>query len=61
MTAKEFYYNALKKECEKLDAVYEDYILELIGIAGLRILRKNGFLEPCGMIHGRQLYVLTKE
>ena len=61
MNVKEYYYNLLKKECEKLDAVYEDYIIKQIGIAGLRILKQSGLLEPCGVINGRQLYVLTKK
>ena len=61
MRATDYIYDAVKKECVQLDAIYEDYILELVGIAGLRTLKKEGLLEPCGVVNGRQLYVLTKE
>jgi hypothetical protein len=54
---KQFFYeifNALT------DAVYEDYIIELVGKFGLLLLRECKLLEPCGVIGGRQLYTLVK-
>lgn len=43
-------------EASKLDAVYEDYILKLVGIFGLQALKDCGLIEPCGVVNGRQLY-----
>ena len=53
-------YEVVKNESLCLDAIYENYILELVGVEGLEILRKNGLLETCGVINGRQLYVLIE-
>lgn len=41
-----------------MDAVYEDYVLFLIGQEGFDMLRKNHILEPCGSIDGRNLYTV---
>lgn len=54
-------YEVVRKECIGLDAVYEDFIKHLVGIVGLNILKENGFLETCGVVNGRQLYVLTEK
>lgn len=48
----------IKRETEGLDAIYEDYIEYIIGIEGLNDLLNNGLLETCGVVNGRQLYVL---
>lgn len=53
-----FVWKVLKKECQGMDAIYEDYILELVGTKGLEALIKDKRLETCGVINGRQLYVL---
>lgn len=58
MTYADYCYQILKSDVKALDAVYEDYIINLIGVAGLTELRSNHLLEPCGIMHGRQLYVL---
>lgn len=42
----------------KVDAVYEDTIIELIGSYGLALMRKFRLMEPCGSINGRKLYAL---
>lgn len=54
-------YKVVKNESLGLDAIYENYILELVGVEGLEILRKNRLIETCGVINGRQLYVLIEK
>ena len=49
-------YDLLKRECEGIDAVYEDYIIRLIGIDGFNLLREKKLLCACGNINGRNLY-----
>jgi hypothetical protein len=58
MTYADYCYQILKSDSKAFDAVYEDYIINLIGVAGLTELRGNGLLEPCGIVLGRQLYTL---
>ena len=59
MTYAEYCYQILKSDAKALDAVYEDYIINLIGVAGLTELRTNSLLEPCGVVHGRHLYSIV--
>jgi hypothetical protein len=54
-------YEVVKNKSLGLDAIYESYILELVGVDGLEILRKNRLVETCGVINGRQLYVLVQK
>jgi hypothetical protein len=54
-------FKIVKNESLGLDAVYESYILELVGVEGLEILRKNRLIETCGVVNGRQLYVLIQK
>lgn len=58
MTYADYCYQILKSDINGLDAMYEDYIIKLIGVAGLTELRGNHLLEPCGIVLGRQLYAL---
>lgn len=58
MTYVETVYEIIKKECEGLDSIYEDYIVSLVGKYGLDVLKTHGKLEVCGVVNGRQLYVL---
>ena len=58
MTYAEYCYQILKSSDKGLDAMYEDYIIHLIGVAGLTELRGNHLLESCGIVLGRQLYTL---
>lgn len=44
-----------------MDAVYEDYVIYLIGKEGFNILRRNGVLESCGSIDGRRLYTVAEK
>ena len=59
MTYADYCYQILKSDAKALDAVYEDYIVHLIGVAGLTELRGNHLLEPCGIVLDRQLYALV--
>jgi hypothetical protein len=54
-------YKTVKDVCGELDAIYEDYIIYLVGYEGLYVLRENRLLETCGVINGRQLYVLCEK
>ena len=58
MTYADYCYQILKSNEKGLDAMYEDYIIHLIGVAGLTELRGNRLLEPCGIVLDRQLYAL---
>lgn len=51
--------NIVKLEMLDMDAIYKDHIMQLVGVFGFNTLIKYGCLEPCGVINGRQLYVLT--
>lgn len=51
-------YEIVETECEGFDAIYEDYIIRLVGEEGLRILREDRLVESCGVVNGRQLYAL---
>lgn len=52
---------SIVKECtEGMDAIYEDYIIRLVGIHGLNALIENKLIEGCGVIEGRPLYVLCE-
>lgn len=53
-------YEIVESELEGFDAIYEDYILNLVGYAGLNALRMYKYIETCGIVGGRQLYVLCK-
>ena len=53
-------YDKLAKECGGLDAVYEDFIIHVVGITGLVELMSHRLIETCGVVNGRQLYTLLK-
>ena len=53
-----YVYYILKADTVGLDAVYEDFIINRVGTAGLEALKQEGLLEACGIVKGRQLYVL---
>lgn len=54
----DYVYDIVKEQTEKFDAIYEDYITELVGVFGLNALLDNNLLETCGIVNGKQLYVL---
>ena len=54
----EFVYAIIKEDAKGLDSIYEDYIVDLVGVSGLNALIEAKLLETCGVINGRPLYVL---
>lgn len=54
-------YEIVKNESRNFDAVYQDYILELVGVMGMQALVENDLVETCGSVNGRQLYVLREK
>lgn len=60
MNTKEIY-ETVKNGSTGFDALYENYITELVGVDGLEILRKNRLIETCGIVNGRKLYVLVQK
>ena len=54
----EYVYDIVKLDCEGMDSIYKDYIKQMVGVYGLNALLEHGYLESCGVINGRQLYVL---
>ena len=57
-TYADYVYDIIKEQTEKFDAIYEDYITELVGVFGLNALLDNNLLDTCGIVNGKQLYVL---
>lgn len=57
-TYADYVYEIVKEQTEKFDSIYEDYITELVGVFGLNALLDNNLLETCGIVNGKQLYVL---
>ena len=54
-------YEVVKSETKGFDAIYEDYILRLVGTYGLNVLKMYRLVETCGIINGHQLYVLVEK
>ena len=54
-------YEIIKEESKNFDAIYQDYILEMVGVMGMQALIENNLLEGCGSVNGRQLYVLCEK
>ena len=61
MNYAELVYAIVKSESESMDAIDRNYILELVGVHGLIALKKEGLIESCGIMNGRQLYTLCKK
>lgn len=57
----DYVYEIVKNEGRNFDALYQDYVLELVGIMGMDALIENKLIETCGVVNGRQLYVLCEK
>ena len=57
----DYVYVIVKNECEGMDAIYGDYICELVGVWGLNALIECKLVESCGVVNGRRLYVLCEK
>ena len=54
----DYVYDIVRLDCEGMDSIYKDYIIQMVGVYGFNALREHGLIESCGVINGRQLYVL---
>lgn len=54
----DYVYKIVENESRNWDALYQDFILEMVGAHGMDALLENKLLETCGVVNGRQLYVL---
>ena len=57
----DYVYEILMRECDGMDSIYGDFIEKLVGTRGLESLLENQLLETCGVVNGRQLYVLCEK
>ena len=57
----EYVYEIIRNESKNLDAIYQDYILYMVGAMGMQALVENGLVESCGSVNGRLLYVLCED
>lgn len=53
-----YIYDIIKLDCEGMDAIYKDYIIEMFGVYGFNALHVAKLIEGCGVVNGRELYVL---
>lgn len=54
----DYVYNIIFLDTWEMDAIYKDFILREVGTYGFNALYSAGLLEGCGVVNGRQLYVL---
>lgn len=54
-------YNIVRLDCEGMDAIYKDYIIQMVGVYGLNVLIEHKLVESCGIVNGRQLYTLCEK
>ena len=56
----DYVYDIVRLDCLEMDAIYADYIKQMVGVYGLNALIDHKLIESCGVINGRQLYTLCK-
>lgn len=56
----DYVYEIVKNEGRNWDALYQDFILEMVGVCGMEALLENKLIETCGVVNGRQLFVLCE-
>lgn len=54
----DYVYDIVRLDCEGMDSIYKDYIIQMVGVYGLNALIEHKLVESCGVINGRRLYVL---
>lgn len=59
MTYADHVYEIVLARAGGLDSIYKDYIEQIVGTVGLNALLTGGYLESCGVIADRQLFVLV--
>ena len=55
----EYLYEIVKNETEGMDAIYKDYIIQIVGVHGFNALHGARLLEGCGSVNLRELYILV--
>lgn len=55
----EVLYSIVQAAGRGMDALYEDFIIHLVGEKGFQVLRARKNLLTCGSIDGRNLYTLN--
>lgn len=53
-----YVYNLVKRRTITVDAIYENYIIELVGEYGYEALKRFRLIESCGSVNGRNLVTL---
>lgn len=56
----DYVYDIVRLDCLEMDAIYADYIKQMVGVYGINALIEHNLIESCGVINGRQLYVLRE-
>lgn len=54
----DYVYDIVRLDCEGMDAIYKDYIIQMIGVYGFNALHKERLIESCGVVNGRYLFTL---
>lgn len=54
----DYVYNIIFLDTLDMDAIYKDFILREVGTYGFNALYENHLLESCGIVNGRDLFVL---
>ena len=57
----DYVYDIVRLDCEGMDSIYGDYIRQMVGVYGFNALHEANLIESCGVVHGRQLYVLCEK
>ena len=57
----DYVYDIVRIDCEGMDAIYKDYIIQMVGIYGFNVLYGEGLIERCGCINERALYTLCEK
>lgn len=54
----EYVYDIIKLDCEGMDAIYKDHIIQMFGVYGFNALHVAGLIEKCSKVNNRELFVL---
>ena len=55
----DYVYEIVKNNTEGMDAIYKDYIIQMVGVYGFNTLYEARLLEGCGSVNTRELYALV--
>ena len=57
----DYVYDIVRLDCEGMDSIYKDYIIQMVGVYGFNALYREGLIEGCGVVNGRRLFVLCEK